>query len=399
MNLQTVRLKKNEDRRILAGHAWIYSNEIDTKITPMRNFAPGEVVRIENATGKRLGIGYINPQVLLSVRLLTHDSTETIDKDFFVRRIKRALSARETYYDLPFYRLIFGEGDFLPGLIVDRYGDVLILQINTAGMESLKGLIIAALQDILHPQTIFLRNDTSSRKLEGLENCMTTVVGDLPQIVNLQENGVTFAVDICHGQKTGWFYDQRPNRSLLIQHVKGKRVLDIFSYIGAWGVQAAVFGASEVICIDSSDKAMQELHNNALSNGVANKIHCMIDDAFSALKQLIHAKELFDVIILDPPALIKKRKDLDEGSRAYLRLQKLALFLLCEGGLLFTASCSMLLSRDMLLNNLRQAGLDCKKELQILAQLHQGMDHPINPAIAETEYLKGFMVRVNNAAI
>lgn len=393
MNLAILYLKKREERRILAGHLWVYSNEVDVKRSPFEKFQAGELVRVENYMNKPLGIGYVNPNVLLSCRLLTSAVDANIDRDFFIKKISLALKSRESYYVAPFYRLLFGEGDYLPGLVVDRYGDVLVVQITTAGMENLKDLIVAALHEVLRPTAILWRNDTFCRELEGLESYTRAALGEPPQTVYLEENGAKFEIPLWDGQKTGWFYDQRPNRELLKKYVRGRRVLDVFSYIGSWGIQAALEGASEVLCVDSSEKAIKMLHNNARLNNVDDRIHTINDYAFVVLKQLLYAEDKFDVIILDPPALIKRRKDLQEGFQAYLRLQKLALGLLNEGGFLFTSSCSMLLTRAMLLDALRRAGLACKKELRVLAQLQQGIDHPINPAIWETDYLKGFLVQ------
>jgi 23S rRNA (cytosine1962-C5)-methyltransferase len=392
MNLPKIQLKKDEERRLLAGHLWIYSNEIDTNATPLKQFKPGELVTITNANFKKLGIGYINPNNLLCVRVLTRNSEQIIDQGFFNQRILNALALRERYFAKPYYRLVFGESDYLPGLIVDRYAETLVVQINTAGMEQLKPLIIEALLTTIKPQHILLRNDSESRLLEGLTTYIEPAFSQPPEMIELEENGIKFNAPIYSGQKTGWFYDHRYNRSRLMDYVKDKRVLDVCSYIGGWGVTAANFGAETVTCIDSSVKSLELAIANARKNKLAEKIQIMADDAFDAMLQLIDSQEQFDVIILDPPAFIKKRKDMSNGLKAYERLNRLALRLLAPNGILFTSSCSMHLSRDDLLNIVRKAGLSTEKNITIVEQLHQAQDHPIHPAIKETEYLKGFVV-------
>lgn len=394
MHLQKLQLKKNEDRRLLAGHLWVYSNEIAADITPLTNFKPGELVTITNSAAKNLGVGYINPNNLLCVRVLTKDSKETIDQDFFIKKIHHAWQLRERCFSKPFYRLIFGESDFLPGLIVDRYNDTLVVQINTAGMEQFKPLIINALTSVINPKNILYRNDSESRIIEGLSCYIEPALGEPPTMVTVEENGLTFSANIYSGQKTGWFYDHHHNRSCLKKHVENKRVLDVFSYIGSWGIAAASFGADEVTCIDSSANSLELLLKNASSNGLAEKITTIADDAFDAMGKLIEQKAQFDVIVLDPPAFIKKRKDLVAGLKAYERLNRLALRLITPNGILFTSSCSMHLSRDDLLNTIRKAALAAERETLVIEQLHQAADHPIHPAIKETEYLKGFVVYV-----
>jgi len=388
--MKSVYLKKNEERRILAGHLWIYSNEIDVKRTPLKNFSCGELVEIKSSQNKTLGIGYINPHNLLCVRLLSRKLC-TIDSNFFLAKIERALAVRERSFPAPNYRLIFSEGDFLPGLIVDRYRDILVVQLNTMGMEQLKQPILEALIAKLNPRAIVIKNSATACALEGVSAVAAVVYGDLPEIVTLEENAIQFNVDILRGQKTGWFFDQRANRARLYNYVRNQRVLDVFSYVGAFGVGAAVHGAKQVVCVDASETALTLARRNAALNHVAPLVTTQAQDAFHALKTLHEDRELFDVIILDPPAFIKKQKDLKTGMEAYLRLHELALQILAPMGILCTTSCSLHLTRDLLLDLVRQAGLNTKCALQVLEQLHQGADHPIHPAIVETNYLKGFI--------
>ena len=394
MTHKALRLKDRADRRLKAGHLWIYSNEIDTKATPLKGFATGELVVIENAAGKAIGTGYVNPNTLICARLVSRDAKYMLDKSLLVHRIKVALSLRERLFDKPCYRLIFGDSDSLPGLVVDRFGDVLVVQISTAGMEGVKDQVVEALVQVLKPTGILLKNDGSSRKLENLPEYIEVAYGEVPDEVELEENGVRFLAPVMKGQKTGWFYDHRLNRDRLRHYVKGKRVLDVFSYVGGWGVQCAAFGAEEVICVDASEKAVDLVHRNAELNGLQDKVGTMQGDAFEALKQLKAEGEQFDVIIVDPPAFIKRRKDVKAGELAYRRINEMAMRLLSKDGILVACSCSMHLQRDSMLDALRAGSRHIERNLQIIEQGHQGPDHPILPAIPETEYIKAMTARV-----
>jgi 23S rRNA (cytosine1962-C5)-methyltransferase len=394
MNISILRLKKQEERRLLAGHLWIFSNEIDVAVTPLRNFQVGQLVRVETKTGRPLGVGYINPNTLLSARLLTRDANAHINQSFFVERFQQALALRESIFDKPFYRLVFGESDGLPGLVVDRYGQYLVAQITTAGMEQLKQIILDALCAVFNPEAVLWRNDSSVRELEGLPIYVETAFGDIPETVLIEENNTQFQVPMMAGQKTGWFYDQRDNRARLQRYVKDKRVLDVFSYVGGWGIQAAMLGAKEVVCVDSSNTAIQFIQKNAELNHKADQVKTLEEDAFVALKNLHQAQEKFDVVILDPPAFIKKRKDSAAGTLAYQRINELGLSLINANGILITSSCSLHLSAEMLRDAVRKASLQTKRDVQILEQGFQAPDHPIHPAIPETGYLKTLVCRV-----
>lgn len=394
MNLTTIKLRNNEDRRIKSGHLWIYSNEIDTQSTPIKSFDLGQTVLIEASSGKSLGVGYINPNNLLCVRVLSRDPKMTIDKSFFVHRFNIALSLRERVFNKPFYRVIYGESDGLPGLIVDRHGAHLVVQITTAGMEQQKQNIIDALDKVFKPVSILLRNDCNSRKAEALANDIEQALGITPDEIQIEENNTQFIIHPHTGQKTGWFYDHRSSRKQIAQYVEGKRVLDVFSYIGAFGIQMANAGASEVWSIDISGKALDELEQNGQLNNVSEKITCVEGDAFSAMTQLKEQAELFDVIIVDPPAFIKKKKDHKPGLNAYRKVNEAAMRLLSKDGILLSASCSMHLKADELQETLRAGSRHLDKTLQIVEQCFQGQDHPVHPAIPETSYIKGFISRI-----
>lgn len=390
MKLAPLRLKKDEDRRLRIGHLWVFSNEVDTQRTPLSAFEPGQPVLIESSQGMPLGSGYVNPAALICARLVTRRADRTLDAALLERRLRQAFALREQLFSAPFYRLVFSEADWLPGLVVDRYGDILVVQLTTAGMERVKATIIEVLQALFGPKALVLRNDGPSRTLEGLPSYVETV-GPAPEAVALEENGVRFEVSMLAGQKTGWFYDQRPQRTRMRGYVLGRRVLDAFSYIGAWGIQAAAAGAAEVVCLDSSAKALAQLERNALLNGVESRVRTVQGDALESLKGLARQ---FDVVILDPPAFIKRKKDQAQGEQAYLRLNELGMRCLRGDGILMTSSCSYHLSAERLQEILLRASRNAECRLQLLEQGGQGPDHPVHPAIPETRYLKAFFTRI-----
>lgn len=389
-----LKLKKNEERRIRAGHLWVFSNEVNTKETPFDQYQPGQLVDVQASNGKSLGLAYVNPASLICARMMSRDPKYPPDQSLLVHRIKVALSLRETYFDKPYYRLVYGESDFLPGLVVDRYGEILVVQITTAGMEVMKNEIVAALDKVLRPSGILLRNDSSAREREGLPMYVESVLGDVPEVVQLEDSGVVYQAAVHTGQKTGWYYDQRLNRESLGHFVKDRRVLDVFSYIGAWGVKAAVEGAKEVICVDASATALEQVGFNAELNNVADRMSGLQGDAFDVLKALRQDKERFDVVVVDPPAFIKRKKDYKEGREAYRRINQLAMQVLAKDGILVAGSCSHHMPRQELQKTLLQSARHLDRNMQVLLQGYQGPDHPVHPAIPETEYLKAIFCRI-----
>lgn len=394
MTLPSLRLKANADRRLRAGHLWVYSNEVDVAATPLNGFRPGDQAILEMANGKALGIVGVSPNNLICARLLSRDTGHVLDKSLLVHRIQVALSLRERLFDQPCYRLVYGDSDFLPGLVVDRFGDHLVVQLASATMERQKDAVVEALVQVLKPRGILFKNDSAARDAEGLERYVDTAFGAVPEWVDLKENGVKFQAPVQAGQKTGWFYDHRLNRARLAGYVQGKRVLDLFSYIGGWGVQAAAFGASEVFCVDASAFALDGVERNAALNGVAEKITCLEGDVFAALKELKAAEERFDVVIADPPAFIKRRKDIKNGEAAYRRLNEMAMRMLSKDGILVSASCSMHLPEEDLQNILLQSARHLDRNIQLLERGAQGPDHPVHPAIPETRYIKSLTCRI-----
>jgi 23S rRNA (cytosine1962-C5)-methyltransferase len=394
MSLPSLRLKANADRRLRAGHLWVYSNEIDVAASPLAGFAAGDQAILEAAGGKPLGIVALSPNNLICARLISRDTKHVLDKSLLVHRLKVALSLRERLFDKPFYRLVFGDSDLLPGLVVDRFGDLLVAQLASATMERYKDDVLAALVQVLKPSGILWKNDSAARDAEGLERYVSVAHGEVPEWVGLEENGVKFEAPVMEGQKTGWFYDHRMNRARLAPYVKGKRVLDLFSYIGGWGVQAAAFGASEVMCVDASAFALDGVQRNAALNGLTDQVISVEGDVFEALKELKAAEERFDVVIADPPAFIKRKKDFKNGEAAYRRLNEQAMRLLNKDGILVSASCSMHLPEDNLQNLLLGSARHLDRHLQLLERGAQGPDHPVHPAIAETRYIKSLTCRL-----
>lgn len=389
--LPELRLKKSEDRRLRQGHLWIFSNEVDTVRTPLEGYAAGDLIRVTDAKGQALGVAYVNPATLICARLLTRDAGQTIDAAFWRQRLDAANRWRERCFDRPFYRLAYGESDGLPGLIVDRFGDVLVVQSGTAGVERQLENVLAALRDLLQPRAIVLKNTAATRALEGLETCTRVVHGELAGSVEIEENDARFLADPLDGQKTGWFFDHRVNRRDLAPLCRNRRVLDLFCYTGGWGIQAALHGAREVAGVDASATALELARDNARLNGVEARCRWIEADAFEFLRQMREERERFDVIILDPPALIRRKKDMAAGLEAYRRLNQLALQILSWDGLLLSASCSHHLGRDDLRDILRASARHVDRHLPILAESGQGPDHPVHPAMPETAYLKSFL--------
>lgn len=388
-------LRKNEERRLGAGHLWVYSNEVDIKKTPLKDLEPGSVVSLYSQRGQFCGNAYVNPRSLICARVFSFREEQRLNKDLLIKRINAALKLRDTLYDFPAYRLIHGEGDLLPGLVVDRYDSVLVVQISTAGMQAMESDVIEALVECLNPAGIHVRSTSSIRELEGLESREETVHGVVPQSVQIKENGISYEVPMTSGQKTGWFYDHRENRKLLQSYCEGKRVLDAFSYLGAWGMNALAGGASEVVAIDSSQAACDgALANAKLNQYDDSRFSVMKGDVAECLAKLKDKSEKFDVIVLDPPAFIQRAKDKRNGTEKYRKINSLATRLLSENGLLVSASCSHHLTEPDLQRVMLQSARSAGCGLQILARGHQGPDHPVHAAIPETEYLKAIFARL-----
>lgn len=390
-----LKLRKGEDKRLRVGHLWIFSNEVDTKETPISDIEPGSVVRVVDFRGKPLGTALANPGTLICARMMSRKPNAEINAQFMQNRLAQALRIRELAFETPHYRMVNGEGDFLPGLIVDRFGDVLSVQANTAGMDVLTPMILDALDALIAPRAIILRNDSQARELEGLPREIVAAKGDIPETVEVIEGGLKFRAPLAGGQKTGFYFDMRAVRMRAgdLAAATGGSMIDCFSYVGAMGVRAAVKGASEVLCIDASQTALDFVEENARLNGVADKVHTERGDAFEVLEA--QPKNSFDFVSADPPAFIKRKKDMKKGERAYGRLQKITAGLVKDGGFLLGASCSQHFDAPSLKRAIAEGIRSSGAMGRMLWQGAQDMDHPANSAMRETEYLKAFCFALN----
>lgn len=396
MSAVPLMLRRGEERRLRAGHLWVFSNEIDVARTPLATLEPGQAVMLVDSAGKPLGSGYAHPNTLIAARLVDR-SGHALDRSLFVHRLNVALAMRERRYADPYYRLVFGESDGVPGLTVDRFGDVLVAQATTAGIDRLQGVITEALDKVLKPRSIVWKNDSSARAVEGLSEAVEVVGMPITGPVEVREGGLVFHADLLEGQKTGWFYDQRSNRDRLAPWWKGARVLDLFSFVGGWGLRAVADGAAQAECVDASARAIDAVRANAARNGLADRIEARVADAFDFLREARAERRRWDVVVVDPPAFVKRRKDFKEGALAYRRIFEAAMQVLEKDGLLVACSCSHHFPRTALVEAVQAGARHLDRQAQWLEALSQGPDHPVHPAIPETEYLKGGLFRVLRA--
>jgi 23S rRNA (cytosine1962-C5)-methyltransferase len=387
-----LRVKKGMESAVLGGFPWLYGGELveSSELLPL---APGSLVCIENHKGQKLGIGYYNAHSQIACRVLTL-SQEPIDVAFFKTRLEKALALRERAIGVPYYRLVHAESDALPGLLIDRFGDTLVVQVATAGIELLQPLWLAALEELLHPRTIILRNDIAARKLEGLTQNVEIVKGTATELVQLQENGCVYFADLLRGQKTGWFYDQRDNRQMIAGLAKDKTLLDVYAHSGGFAIVAAKAGARAATLVDSSALALELAQKAAQANGVAERCQALPGDALQIMQGLAEAGRRFDIVLADPPAFVKSKKDSVPGMKAYGKVARLAAALVEPGGLLFVASCSHHAQRGAFNRAVQDGVKKAGRQAAILRQTGAAGDHPKHPHLPQSEYLKGLLVRV-----
>ena len=382
-----IKVKAREGRKARAGAPWIFSNEIAMDAAA-KALAPGTLVNVTSDDGPDFGTGYFNPKSLIAVRLLTRKTGAAIDAAFFAGRLKRALQLRDALYARPFYRLVHAEGDGLPGLTMDRFGDVLVVQITTAGMEKLLTPLKMALEEVIAPAAIILRNDAPARALEGLEPYVRAEKGEMGRIA-VEENGGRYFADLGQGQKTGWYYDQRDNRAFIAGLAKGKSVLDAYSYTGGFGIRAAKAGAKEVICLDSSAPALSLAEDSAAANQVS--IRAVKADVFEEMERLSTGKETFDIVVADPPPFVRSKKDLEPGAKAYRKLARLAASITAPKGFLLLASCSHNIPADRFAAECAAGIQRAGRHAALIRSAGAGPDHPVHPMLPETAYLKGLV--------
>ena len=378
-------LHPGRDERLRAGHLWVYRNEI-ARIdgTP----EDGDPITLRSAAGRFLGSGLLNTRSLITVRVYASDDRD-LDHAFFRSRLESALSLRaRIVVGATASRVVFGEGDLLPGLIVDRYGDVLVLQALTLGIDRRTPMLVAILRDLLGPRGIFARNDPAVRRLEGLPRESGWLCGGGPADVEIEEDGARFVVDIARGQKTGFFLDQRENRSQLAPLAAGRQVLDCFAYTGAWGIHAARRGAASVTAVEISADAAERADRHAAMNGVGDRYRVVCANVFDELRRLVNAGARFDMVILDPPAFVKTRTALEAGVAGYKEINLRALKALRPGGWLVTCSCSYHVDEPLLRETVLEAARDAGRAIRVVESRSQARDHPVHPAMPETRYLK-----------
>lgn len=385
MSRKTIILPKG--RRARLGSPWIFSNEIRMD-EAAKAIAPGSIVNVRGEDGRAFGTGYFNPRSLIAVRLLSEECDLAVGADFFAQRLSRALKLRDEFYDRPFYRLAHAEGDGLPGLVVDRFDDTVTVQMGTAGMERQQDAILAALDAVLKPKTVVLRNDAPSRALEGLDSYVKTARGEGHRIA-VEENGARYIADLTEGQKTGWYYDQRDNRAFIAGLANGKSVLDAYSYTGGFGILAAKAGAREVVCLDSSAPALALAEESARANGVS--IQPVKADAFEELARLGAAGETFDMVLADPPPFVKSKKDLEPGAKAYRKLARLAADVTAPGGILKIASCSHNIPPERFAAECAAGLQRTGRRAALIRSVGAGPDHPVHPMLPESAYLKALV--------
>ena len=387
-------LRRGHSRRLRAGHPWVFSNEIEMT-AEAKALPPGVLVTVVDAGGEKLGVGTFNPHSLIAVRLLSRHWDEAIDADFLAARLGRAAALRETLYGGRFHRLVHAEADGLPGLVLDRYGDVVACQVNSAGMERLLPLIIEALTAVVKPRAVVLRNDSPVRTLEGLDLYHRIAVGDLAEPVEVVENGARFLADLAEGQKTGWFYDQRDNRAFVAGLSAGRRVADFYTYAGGFAVQAALAGATEVMAVDRSEDSLALAARAAEVNGVADRCRFHRAEAFGEMERLAAAGERFGVVVADPPAFVKSKKQLAAGAKGYRKMTRLAAALVEPGGFLFAASCSHHMPVDTFTEEVRHGLSLAGRNGRILRAAGASADHPVHPFLPESAYLKALVLQLD----
>ena len=388
-----VTLLAGRHKRVKAGHPWAYSNEI-VMDRAAKALAPGRTVELVSDAGEALGVGFFNPHTLVALRLVTRDPKTVIDQGFLAARLRQALELRQRLFDAPYYRLVHAEGDGLPGLVIDRYGEVVVCQLNAAGIDRLRAPLLAAVDEVLKPATVVLRNDGALRALEGLETEVEVLGAPLDGPVPLVENGVRFEADVAVGQKTGWFFDQRDNRAFVAALAKDARVIDLYCFGGGFGIQAAVAGAGEVTLVDRSAAALESCRRSAAANRVTDKCRLVKAEAFADTARRADSGERFDIVVADPPAFVRSRRDLQPGLKGYRKLTRLAARLVAPGGFLFVASCSHNVDAEAFARQVSRGLADAGRHGSILRASGAGPDHPVHPDLPESAYLNALTLRL-----
>lgn len=395
-NRETLYINKNEEKEIAKGNPWVFQNQI-SNVSSLMMCSAGEVVNLADSSGKIFATGYANPNTKIAVRILEFKNfTGNFDEKYFAYKIGNALKRREKHYTQPYYRLVFSESDFLPGLIIDRFNEHFVLQTTTAGMEKLLPYILQALENLFQAKNIMLKNDFPAREKEGLPLETKVIKGDFSGLITVEENGIKYLANLSDGQKTGWFYDMRENRKIIAEYVKYKTVLDCFCYTGGFGILAAKQGARTVTFVDSSEPALALAKKSAELNQLENLKYLEFkkNDVVEELQQLAADGKKFDVILLDPPPYAKQKENKFAAESGYRKLVQQALPLINDNGILFLASCSANAPMQTLRKALGYAFAGFNMSYEILHQTHASFDHPVLPILPQTNYLSAITIRV-----
>lgn len=391
--IPSVFLNPGRDKRVAGGHPWAYSNEIRMD-SETKSLEPGTVATLRRVDGKPLGVGTFNPHSLIAFRIFSRQGP--IDRAFIAGRLKRALDLRRRLFEAPHYRLVHGEADGLPGLVVDRFGAVAVVQARTAGAEALLGPVIEALIEVIAPDAVVLRNDGAWRQAEGLETYVRVAFGEIQAPVPVIEGNLRFLADPVAGQKTGWFFDQRPNRAFAAGLCRGGgSMLDVFCHAGGFALNAAAAGAEHVLAIDRSGAALELARQAAELNGLIERCTFAEGDAFAEMERLGTEGAKFSVVACDPPAFVKSRSALKSGLKGYRKLARLAARLVEPGGFLFLASCSLNVDRESFAAEAARGVAGAGRGARVIYTAGAGPDHPVHPQLPESAYLKAMVLHLD----
>jgi len=389
-----VRLLPGRDKRVRLGHPWIYSNEVAMDAAT-KALAPGTLVDVVGDDGRGIATGFFNPKSLIAARVLARETGVAIDAGFLAAQLRRALALRDALFTVPFYRLVHAEGDNLPGLIVDRFGDVVVMQMNSAGMDRLAPALVDALTATLRPRAIVARNDSPVRELEGLAKESTPLAGTLEGPVEVVENGVRYLADPTSGQKTGWFFDQRDNRAFMASLAEGRTVLDLYTYAGGFALQCAARNAMHVTAVDRSEGSLSLAARAAELNGLSDRVSFTRAEAFGEMERLAERRERFGIVIADPPPFVRSKSDLAAGAKGYRKMARLSAALVEPGGFLFAASCSHNIDAARFHEEIARGVQAADRTGRVIRSAGAAPDHPVHPELPESAYLKALVLQLD----
>ncbi len=392
--LPALRIKKGKERQVLKGFPWVYLSDV-IQTSDLLHVPAGAVVTINNSKDVYIATGYFNPKSQIACRILSRNEKEKIDEDFFIKKINEALKKRDKYVKEPYHRLIHAEADGVPGLIADRFGDTLVCQFSTAGIEKLQDVILSAFEKTISPKTIILRNDFSTRTKEGLTIEVRVIKGEYKPYTEVHENGCIYLADLMLGQKTGWFYDQRDNRKIMADLSEGKTVLDVYSHSGGFGIACAIKGAKKVTMVDASSLALKLAADAAKINKISDVCDYIEGDAFKVMEALFQQGKKYDVVVADPPAFVKSKKDFVSGMKGYEKVAKYSAGLVEKGGYLYVASCSHHAMKSHFIKAVEEGVERAGRKGKIIQVTGAAKDHPSHHMLPQSEYLKAVIIQLD----